>query len=72
MQNSFFFRMEKGFVVLTLLVFMGCLHHTSTECVVDAENFDEVVMDTEDLVMLNFYAPWCGHCKVSQTITLQQ
>ena len=64
--------MEKGFVVFTLLLFMGCLDHISTECVVDADNFDEVVLGTEDLVMLNFYAPWCGHCKVKQTITTQQ
>merc|ERR1719453_1304231 len=27
------------------------------------ENFDEVVTHSTNDVMLEFYAPWCGHCK---------
>jgi len=26
-------------------------------------NFDEEVLQSEDLWMVEFYAPWCGHCK---------
>jgi protein disulfide isomerase family A protein 3 len=31
--------------------------------VVVAKNFDEIVNDPSKDVLIEFYAPWCGHCK---------
>ena len=31
--------------------------------VVVADEFDKIVMDEEKDVLVEFYAPWCGHCK---------
>jgi protein disulfide-isomerase A1 len=31
--------------------------------IVVAKNYDEIVLDDEKDVLVEFYAPWCGHCK---------
>jgi protein disulfide isomerase family A protein 3 len=31
--------------------------------VVVAKNFDDIVNDESRDVLIEFYAPWCGHCK---------
>ncbi|ESW35323.1 hypothetical protein PHAVU_001G225600 [Phaseolus vulgaris] len=35
----------------------------SSVVILSPENFDEVVLDETKDVLVEFYAPWCGHCK---------
>eukprot|EP00056_Hartaetosiga_gracilis_P010512 m.155789 g.155789 ORF g.155789 m.155789 type:complete len:356 (-) comp13329_c0_seq1:3468-4535(-) len=44
--------------------FNGRIKQTPSDVVVLTErNFDEIVMDENKDVFVEFYAPWCGHCK---------
>merc|ERR1719295_682298 len=64
--------MAQTLVGCVLLLFLSLCHgafysKTSGVINVDVSNFDKVVAANEDeVVMVEFYAPWCGHCKQLQ------
>ncbi|KAM4091977.1 hypothetical protein ACJW30_06G002000 [Castanea mollissima] len=64
-----------GIETLFLCLWMLCLHCTltwtntkiaaipSNVVVLTSDNFGEVVLDETKDVLVEFDAPWCGHCK---------
>lgn len=53
----------KCLVLLSLFVFAHCeVKEEQDVLVVTTANWDEVVND-DTTVLVEFYAPWCGHCK---------
>lgn len=36
----------------------------SAVTVLTAANFDAVALNPSKIALVEFYAPWCGHCKV--------
>ena len=54
-----------SFISLTLLVQLSwCLYSPSDDVVqLTADTFKGKVIDSNDLWLVEFYAPWCGHCK---------
>jgi len=55
---------NKALVALSCVA--AALSANAEVVVADGSNFDEV-KGQSDFVMMEFYAPWCGHCKKIRT-----
>lgn len=54
------------FLTITLISFsmVNCLYNANSPVVkLDESNFDKLVTNGEGIWLVEFFAPWCGHCK---------
>jgi protein disulfide-isomerase A6 len=55
--------------LLLLLVYLGLKAKVKSNAAptalvdLDDDSFDKIVLDKSKDVFVEFYAPWCGHCK---------
>ncbi|KAF9381465.1 protein disulfide isomerase (PDI) protein [Podila verticillata] len=52
-----------GALLLSQSVLAGLYSSADKVIELNTRNFQAEVMDSDHLVMVEFYAPWCGHCK---------
>ena len=54
----------KNIIIFVLFTFSLSFFESNTPVMLlDATNFDKEVVQSKDIVLVLFYAPWCGHCK---------
>lgn len=62
---SLFYLSTDTLVVLATLLGASLAMYPSSGDVVEltTANFDRLVMQSDNIWIVEFYAPWCGHCK---------
>jgi protein disulfide-isomerase A6 len=52
------------FILLGLLTISSALYSSNSKVVkLTSSNFKDLVINSKDVWFVEFYAPWCGHCK---------
>lgn len=50
--------------ILFLIVNANCFYTSDTDVVeLTPKNFDKLVINSDEIWIVEFYAPWCGHCQ---------
>jgi protein disulfide-isomerase A6 len=49
--------------LIVLVVVNGFYEGDSKVTTLTEANFEELVLKSDKLWLVEFYAPWCGHCK---------
>lgn len=54
----------RALVVVSVISLVSCFYEDGSSVqVLTNDNFKSLVRDSQDIWLIEFYAPWCGHCK---------